>query len=197
MAAGRILWTWWSLINKHCVSALPDGLWCYILLGPPMVPFCPNGAFLSTGWVCCGQAEGPMGEKGEDPRAYKPDGTKVSEVRKNKGIEGKKELAFQISLFSLMQSPAWRSIINTFSFLKKNRVLGFRVLWYLGNAPGALQEAGSQSPITSKDITDYTMNYIDLYILLHWWIHVLFKHTWIFIKTLELLDSQYSLTTMQ
>lgn len=71
-----------------------------------MVPFCPNGAFLSTGWVCCGQAEGPMGEKGEDPRACKPDGTKVSEVRKNKGIEGKKELAFQISLFSLMQSPA-------------------------------------------------------------------------------------------
>lgn len=135
MAAGRILWTWWSLINKHCVSALPDGLWCYILLGPPMVPFCPNGAFLSTGWVCCGQAEGPMGEKGEDPRACKPDGTKVSEVRKNKGIEGKKELAFQISLFSLMQSPAWRSIINTFSFLKKKQSAGFQGALILGQCP--------------------------------------------------------------
>lgn len=79
------------------MSALPAGLWCSILLGPPTVPFCPLAG------CAAGRLRDPW-EKGEDPRAYKPDGTKVSEVRKNRGIEGREELVFQISLFSLMQS---------------------------------------------------------------------------------------------
>lgn len=46
-----------------------------------------------------------MGEKGEDPRACKPDGTKVSEVRKNKGIEGKKNsnIFLNLNAMSLWQ----------------------------------------------------------------------------------------------
>lgn len=61
-----------------------------------MVPFCPLAG-------CAASRLRDPWEKEEDPRAYKPNGTKVSEVKKNREIEGREELAFQISLFSLSE----------------------------------------------------------------------------------------------
>lgn len=96
-------------------------------------PLCPLASGVLFSWAqplagCAACRLRDPWEKGEDPRAYKPDGTKVSEVRKNREIEGKEELAFQIRLFSLMQSPCLKVYNKHFQLSEKNRVLGFREL---------------------------------------------------------------------
>lgn len=84
------------------------------------MPFCPL--------VGCavGRLRDPW-DKGEDPRAYKPDGTKVSEVRKNRKRE-KGRASFPDQSLLPNADPCLKVYNKHFQLSEKNRVLGFRVL---------------------------------------------------------------------